>query len=69
MNLELIEDMLEDANRETNQLIDLIRGIRKGEIFGEPLPEDIQSNLVIRVETKYAGIKSIMANLEAEISK
>ena len=69
MDLEIIEGLLEDLNWQTNQALDLVRTLGKGELFGEPLPTDMKDNLEIQVKARYAFIKDTLANLATEITK
>lgn len=69
MDLEIIERLLEGLNGQTNQLIDLVRGLRKGEVFGEPLSATIKTNLVTQAKSRYVALKSTLNNLAEEINR
>lgn len=69
MDLEIVEKQLEDMNKQTNQLIDLVRGLRKGEVFGEPLTSTQKTKLATLAKTRYTELKATMSSLEAEINK
>jgi len=69
MDLEVTERLLEDLNRQTNQLIDLVRGLRKGEVFGEPLTATIKTKLVAQTKTRYDAFKTTFDMLTEEINR
>ena len=69
MDLALIEMLLEDMNRQTNQLIDLVRGLQKGEVFGEPLTASIKNNLASQAKAKYGVLKTTFDSLAEEVNK
>ena len=69
MDLEIIEKLLEDLNRQTNQLIDLVRGLRKGEVFGEPLTATQKTRLGTLAKTRYTELKATYDSLAEEINK
>ena len=69
MDLEIIEAHLEDLNRQVNQTIDLVRALRKGELFGEPLPADIKTKLEVQAKTRYDSISDTFTALTAVVNK
>jgi len=69
VDLEIIEAHLEDLNRQVNQTIDLVRALRKGELFGEPLPDDIKTKLAIQAKTRYDSISDTFTALTAVVNK
>ena len=69
MDLKIIEELLEDLNRQTNQLIDLVRGLRKGEVFSEPLTTTIKAKLTDQAKTRWSAIQSRLDDLTVEINK
>jgi len=69
MDLEIMEKLLEDMNQQTNQLIDLVRGLRKGEVFGEPLTATQKTRLATLAKTRYNTLVATQDTLIAEMNK
>ena len=69
MDLEIILLLLEDLNRQTNQAIDLVRVLRKGDLFGETLDETLKTKLITQAKTRYNGIKDTLVSLTEEVKK
>jgi len=69
MDLEIILQLLEDLNRQTNQAIDLVRVLRKGDLFGETLDETLKTKLITQAKTRYNGIKDTLVSLTEEVKK
>ena len=69
IDLKIIEEELENLNRQTNKLIDLVRQLREGKLFDEPLTTTMKSNLANQAKTRWLAIQTTYDTLTQEINK
>ena len=69
IDLETIERELENLNQQTNKLIDLVRRLREGTLFDEPLSVSMRASLFNQAKTRWLAIKAAVETLTQEINK
>ena len=69
MNLEIVKGLLENLNRQSRELINLVIGLQKGEVFGEPLDVTLKAKLSAQAKTRYDAFKVTFDSLTAEVNK
>ena len=69
MDLEIIEKELEDLTQQGQKLIDLVRRLREGKLFDEPLTTTMKANLTNQARTRWLAIKTIYDTTTKEINK
>ena len=69
IDLETIERELENLNQQTNKLIDLVRRLREGTLFDEPLSVSMRASLFNQAKTRWLAIKAAVETITQEINK
>ena len=69
IDLETIERELENLNQQTNKLIDLVRKLKEGTLFDEPLSVSMKASLFNQAKTRWIAIKAAVETITQEISK
>jgi len=69
MDLGLVKGLLEDINRQSRELINLVIGLQNDNVFGEPMEVTLKTKLLVQANTRYGALKTLWDSLTVEIKK